>query len=154
MVNEQIGRVLRGARETLGLSQTAIARRAGVSTRLWAEVERGQRPNVSLHTAVRMLAEVGVSMSLSGVGGVAAVIRDVSLERASRAARAALRRASWTGRQILLADEGSDEMDMVAGVGRLSAVGRVSEQAYTVAHATKQQKPVGAAHPRAARGKR
>lgn len=150
MVDEQIGRMLRGARETLGLSQKVLALRAGVSTRLWAEVERGQRPNVSLHTAVRMLAEVGVSVSLSGAGGVATVIRDANVERASRAARAAVRRATWAGRQILLAEEGSGETDPVAPLGRLSAVSRVSEQAYAVARATKQRAPARSAGKRVA----
>ena len=65
MLTDQVGSLLRSARKTLGLTQAELARRARVSERLWAEVERGERPNVSLETALRMLSEVGVTVRLN-----------------------------------------------------------------------------------------
>lgn len=55
-----LGPLLRTRRLRAQLSQPEAARRAGVSTRLWSETERGQRPHVSATTLLRMLAEVGV----------------------------------------------------------------------------------------------
>ena len=61
---DSIGPLLRACRGRLGLSQPALAARVGVSTRLWSEVERGERPNVSFATVSRMLASVGVRLHL------------------------------------------------------------------------------------------
>jgi transcriptional regulator with XRE-family HTH domain len=87
MPTDQIGALLRTAREALGLSQKELARRAQVSHRLWAEVERGERPNVSLKTALRMLGEVGVSIRLTGPSGASRELRDPDTMAAARAAR-------------------------------------------------------------------
>lgn len=57
-----IGSLLRVRRGRLGLTQPAAAARVGVSTRLWSEVERGERPNVSFATVTRMLASVGIHL--------------------------------------------------------------------------------------------
>jgi transcriptional regulator with XRE-family HTH domain len=59
---DSIGPLLRACRGRLGLSQPTLAARVGVSTRLWSEVERGERPNVSFATVARMLASVGVRL--------------------------------------------------------------------------------------------
>lgn len=57
-----IGPVLHEHRKRLRLSQSEAARSAGVSTRLWAETERGQRPHVSATSLLRMLEVVGVAV--------------------------------------------------------------------------------------------
>lgn len=57
-----LGTVLRARRTRLGLSQPEAARQAGVSTRLWSETERGERPNVSAGSLLRMLREMGVTL--------------------------------------------------------------------------------------------
>lgn len=57
-----LGTVLRTHRIRLGLSQPAAAKQAGVSTRLWSETERGERPNVSAGSLLRMLREMGVTL--------------------------------------------------------------------------------------------
>lgn len=62
MLSDQLGARLKCSRKALRLTQRELARRAEVSERLWAEVERGERPNVSLETALRMLNLVGVSI--------------------------------------------------------------------------------------------
>ncbi|MEO7963579.1 MAG: helix-turn-helix transcriptional regulator [Gemmatimonadaceae bacterium] len=90
-------------------TQKELARRVGVSERLWAEVERGERPNVSLETALRMLSEVGVGIRLDDPLGSSVVLHDpaaAAAAAAARKARATIRRATWPGRQIRLAQEG------------------------------------------------
>jgi transcriptional regulator with XRE-family HTH domain len=119
----------------LGLSQKELARRARVSHRLWAEVERAERPNVSLETALRMLAEVGVSIRLTGPSGASQELRDPATAAAARAARAAVRRATWPGRQLRLEQEGTDDVAGARGASGLAAVSSVSTQAFAVAGA-------------------
>jgi transcriptional regulator with XRE-family HTH domain len=136
MLTDQIADLLKTARKGLGLTQKELARRAGVSHRLWAEVERGERPNVSLETALRMLSEVGVGIRLTDPRGTSREIRGPGTEAAARAARAAVRRATWQGRQIRLDQEGQEGQASPAAAraaGRLGAVTRVSEQAFAVA---------------------
>lgn len=62
LVPDLIGPVLHDHRNRLRLSQGEAARRAGVSTRLWAETERGQRPHVSATSLLRMLEAVEVAV--------------------------------------------------------------------------------------------
>lgn len=133
MLANQIADLLKTVRKGLGLSQKELARRAGVSHRLWAEVERGERPNVSLETALRMLSEVGVSIRLTDPQGTSREIRGPGTEAAARAARAAVRRATWQGRQIRLDQEGKESPAAARAADRLGAVARVSEQAFTIA---------------------
>lgn len=57
-----IGRALRTQREQLRMTQEQAAHLAGVSHRLWSEVERGARPNVSLETTIRMLQTLGLDL--------------------------------------------------------------------------------------------
>lgn len=141
MPTDQVGSLLRTARRRLGLSQMELARRAGVSTRLCAEVERGVRPNVSLATALRPLAEVGVSVQLTGPFDATTELTGSSA--ATRQARAAARRATWSGRPLRLGAaqrsgsveqrRSSGEIGELAGPAALAAVARVSGQAFAVA---------------------
>lgn len=142
MLAEQIGGLLRSARQALGSTQREMARRAGVSHRLWAEVERGERPNVSLETALRMLGEVGMGVRLTGPSGASRELRHPAGHTAARAARAALRRATWQGRQLRLEQEGMEDAAVVRGEERLAAVAQVSAQAFAVTRARR-----GAASP-------
>lgn len=60
-----LGLTLRRHRESIGLTQAEAAGLAGVSHRLWSEVERGARPNASLNTVLRMLQTAGMDMQLT-----------------------------------------------------------------------------------------
>lgn len=134
MLSRQIADLLKTARKALGLSQKELARRAGVSPRLWAEVERGERPNVSLETALRLLGEVGITMRFTDPRGVSRELRIPST--AARAARAAVRRATWSGRQIRLSQEGEEAehaLPSTQSADRLAEVALVSQQAFAVA---------------------
>lgn len=138
MFSDRIGSLLQNARSQLDLSRGELARRAGVSTRLVAELERGQRPNVSLETALRLLDVVGVSVVAKARNGDAAELRDESLpaaEAAERAARAARRRRTWTGRRVFLHDEGEDTRPVRSKAKRLVSVARVSRDAHVIAAA-------------------
>lgn len=131
MVATQIAATLRRARQSLGLTQREAAARAEVSHRLWSEVERGERPNVSLETAVRMLGHVGVTLRLADASGATTDVRDPSFEAAARAARAAVRRATWTGRVIRLEDD--HDAPMPTRAERIAAVSQVTRQAHAIA---------------------
>lgn len=133
MLVQQIGDLLKSARKALGLSQRELARRAKVSQRLWAEVERGKRSNVSLETALRMLGEVGVTVRLTDPLGGSRELRDPGTAAAARAARAAVRRTTWKGKQLKVQDEGADNLAPAGGADRLAAVTLVSQQAFAVA---------------------
>lgn len=134
MRTDEIAALLRTARNRIGLSQQELARRAGVSTRLMAEVERGDRPNVSFETALRLLHEAGVSVRFASRSTPARRGRSPRHADEARAARAAQRRKDWSGTQLWLAQEGRDEPVVPHGA-RLAAVTRVSRQAYVVAQA-------------------
>ena len=126
MLSAPIGGLLKDARRQLGLSREELAKRGGLSTRLVAELERGQRPNVSLESALQLLRIVGVSVSLSAP----------ALEREARAAR---RRQTWTGRQVRLHDESDDSYPVHSPAAQLGLVAEVSKQAYVVASAKKRR---------------
>ena len=152
MLSTQIADLLKIARNALGLSQKELARRAGVSHRLCAEVERGERPHVSLETALRLLGEVGVTVRLTDPLGSNHVLVDPSASANARASRAASRRATWQGRQIRLNQEGErgDNLAHAARVDNLAAVAVISEQAFAVASAqpiSVQEETVQAAQP-------
>ena len=107
MLSDGLGPLLKSSRQQLGLSRDALASQAGVSLRLVAEFERGQRNNVSLESALRLLKSVGITVVARAPHGPVAEIRGPAaarLERAARAARAALRRETWTGRHVHLRD--------------------------------------------------
>src|SRR4051812_3113927 len=135
MFSESIGRLLKNARRQLDVSREELARRGGVSTRLVAELERGQRPNVSLESALKLLNAVGVSVVAKAPNGVAAEIRSASAPALERAARAVRRRQTWTGRHVHL--HGGEDEPQAAGSKskRLSAVAQISKQAYLIASA-------------------
>src|ERR1019366_3002021 len=138
MFSARIGVLLKDARRYLSLSRADLAQRGEVSVRLVAELERGQRPNVSLESALKLLQVVGVSVVAQAPHGATAEIRGESatvLERAARAARAAQRRLTWTGRQVRLHDEGNDPRPERSTAKRLASVARVSRQAYVIAFA-------------------
>lgn len=136
MFSERIGGLLKNARQKLNVSREELARRGGVSTRLVAELERGQRPNVSLESALRLLSAVGVSLVAKAPSGVVAEIRSASapavLERAARATR---RRQTWTGRHVPLHGDDDEPQPVRSKAKRLAAVAQVSKQAYVIASA-------------------
>ena len=144
MLSARIGVLLKEARRHLSLSRADLAQRAGVSVRLVAELERGQRPNVSLESALKLLNVVGVSVIATAPHGAAAEIRGEGAEALERAARAALRRQTWTGRRVPLHTEGNDPRPERSKAKRLASVGRVSTQAYASASAVSRQKGVHA----------
>jgi transcriptional regulator with XRE-family HTH domain len=60
----ELGAILRRRRQALALTQGEAAGVSGVSLRLWSEVERGERPNVSFTTALRMLNTIGLDLEV------------------------------------------------------------------------------------------
>jgi len=135
MLSARIGMLLKDARRHLNLSRADLAHRGGVSVRLVAELERGQRPNVSLESALKLLNVVGVSVIAQAPHGAAAEIRGESAAALARAERAAVRRQTWTGRQVHLHDEGNDPRPVRSKAKRLASVAQVSKQAYVIAFA-------------------
>lgn len=133
MLSNQIAEFLKTSRKALGLTQKEVASRAGVSTRLWAEVERAERPNVSLLTALRMLGHVGISIRMTDASGITRELRDPDTAAIGRLARAAARRATWHGRQLRLDRDGAGDPPSPRGSDGVDAVALVSEQAFAVA---------------------
>ena len=123
MRTQQVARSLRAARRAVGATQKEMAERVGVSPRLWAEVERGERPNVSLDTALRMLNAVGLTVRLTS---------EVSSAAATLEARAAHRRATWTGGRTRLGEDDDPSVDELNAEERLGAVALVSQLAYSL----------------------
>ena len=144
MLSARIGVLLKDARRHLSLSRADLAQRVGVSVRLVAELERGQRPNVSLESALKLLNVVGVSVIAQAPHGAAAEIRGESAAALERAARAAQRRQTWTGRRVHLHDEGNDPRPARSKAKRLASVAQVSKQAYVIAFAGQHHKGVQA----------
>lgn len=127
---DPVGEVLQRARNRLGISQADLGRRVGVSTRLVSEMERGERPNVSLATALRVLDEAGVTLRLTEASGSSIELGD---PQRRAIARAAARRATWTGRMIRL-DQDDDEAPASPDArDRVLAVAEVSRQAFSIA---------------------
>jgi transcriptional regulator with XRE-family HTH domain len=144
MFSAQIGELLKHARQRLKLSREELARRCGVSTRLVAELERGQRPNVSLETTFTLLNAVGVSVIAQAPSGAKVEMRSTSSAALERAARAEHRRKTWKGRHIYLHDEGDEPKPARSQSKRLAAVIKVSKQAYLIASAARGGKAVNA----------
>lgn len=138
MLTKDIGATLRRARKALGITQAALARRALVTTRLVGELERGARPNVSLETALRIFAEVGITVRLTVLHENSVNVAEPASVDSARLARAAARRATWSGRQIRLRDEGREAPARRHDVKHIGAVARVSEQAFAIARATQE----------------
>jgi transcriptional regulator with XRE-family HTH domain len=140
MLSAKLGELLARARKDLGISREELARRGGVSTRLVAELERGQRPNVSLESSLRLLNLVGVSIAAKAPDGVTAEIRNARSAALERAARAALRRRTWSGGHIHLHEEGQAPEPGRSTAERLSAVSQISKQAFALAPAGRSRR--------------
>ncbi len=138
MLSDRIGDLLKRARQQFDLSREETARRAGVSTRLVAELERGQRPNVSLESALKLLRVVGVTVTANAPMDAEAEVAVQSVDALARAARAARRRQTWTGRRIALHEEGADPPPARSKSKRLASVALVSKQAYGIALAKRR----------------
>lgn len=133
LLSDNLGPLLKSARQHLGMSRDALASKADVSMRLVAEFERGQRSNVSLETALRLLRAVGITVVAKAPQGTAAEIKGAGAERLARAARAAHRRETWTGRHVRLRDSGDAPLAPRSLPRRIGAVAEVSAAAYAVA---------------------
>ncbi|MHB0948956.1 MAG: helix-turn-helix domain-containing protein [Gemmatimonadaceae bacterium] len=140
MLSSPVGPFIRSARRRQGLSQAELALRAGVSARLVAELERDERPNVSLETTLELFSVLGISVRLASHDGEVVEIRGASAELLDRQARAARRRKSWTGKRVSLRDSGEPPAAGRSAEERLRAVAEVSRQAYTVANAAKARR--------------
>lgn len=113
-----IATALRDARKAKKLSISALAAQSGVSPRLIGEFERGKRPNVSLDTALRLLAILNVRVALQNTSSAR---RDT----ATRAERAAIRRLTWVGHKGTVVDQDPPQAPDTRR-GRLLAVAQAS----------------------------
>lgn len=148
MFSARFGILLRDARKQLNMSREQLAQRGRVSSRLVAELERGQRPNVSLESALRLLDSVGVSILAKAPDGATAEIRSASSSALELAARAERRRQTWTGRHIHLHDEGKSPPPPRSKANRIAAVSDLSRQAYLIAGRTKRSTRSGSSRSR------
>ncbi|MHB1297752.1 MAG: helix-turn-helix transcriptional regulator [Gemmatimonadaceae bacterium] len=144
MLSSRLGALLRAARRSRNLSRAELSQHAEVSVRLIAELERGERPNVSLETALRLLSLVGLSMSVTPGEQQASGIRGSSDAAIARVQRAARRRQTWTGRHVKLSDAGEEPRPVSSAAGRVASVAEVSRLAYAVATAGKKATAVKA----------
>jgi transcriptional regulator with XRE-family HTH domain len=140
MLADHFGKLLRSARVYRGLSRVELARRGKVSLRLAAELEQGNRPNVSLESALTLLRAAGVSVVARAPQGETIEIRDSAAGELERAERAEQRRRTWTGRQVHLHASGDEPRPERSREKRMAAVARISRQAYAVA-AAERPKP-------------
>ncbi len=137
MLSHDLGPLLKDARQQLGLTREALAGRAGVSMRLVAEFERGQRSNVSLESALRLFTCVGITVVAKAPHGAAAEIRGTAAARLERAARAARRRETWTGRHVHLRHAGDPPTAPRSRPRRIASVAAVSTAAHVIASASR-----------------
>jgi transcriptional regulator with XRE-family HTH domain len=129
------------------MSRADLARESGVSVRLVAEFERGERPNISLETALRLLDLVGLSLSTKthgrsgarraaiGPRATARAERDERGDRAGSMTRAEMRRRSWTAGRSSRSGLDSEPVTPSAGAERIRAVAEASILAYAIAEA-------------------
>lgn len=153
MSQRTLGELLKSTRKLLGLTQADAAKRAGVSVRLWSEVERGERENVSLDTTIRLLGEMGIEMVLEAPTGARVGLTDGPAAERARLVRAEIRRATWAVRKLRLGD---DDDPPAAGpiARRLAAVHEVSRTAYELARSDRAVVARSNARQPSARGKR
>lgn len=144
MLSHSLGPLLKSSREQLGLSRAALAAKAGVSMRLVAEFERGQRGNVSLESALRLFKVVGITVVARAPHGPAAEIRGTAAARLERAARAAHRRETWTGRHVHLRDSGDAPRAPRSLPRRIASVAAISDAAYVIASGERGRPAVSA----------
>jgi transcriptional regulator with XRE-family HTH domain len=128
-----LGPLLKEARRRRGLSRSALAAAVGVSTRLVGEFERGERPNVSLETALRLFDAVGIELLAAAPDGARAEIRSAATESLHRAARVEQRRRTWTGRQVHLRDADDPPAAPADIAERVAAVAEISRRVYGLA---------------------
>ncbi len=111
-----------------------LARAGGVSPRLVSEFEHGNRPHVSLDTALRLMRLVHVPVNLEGLPSAArrtttdtttVATTDATTEAAARAERAARRRQSWHGWKTTVAAQTAPVAPSSA-MARLHAVASAS----------------------------
>lgn len=140
MLSGKLGQVLLHARKLQRLSREDLARRAGVSTRLVAELERGDRPNVSLESALRLLSQVGVSVAAQAPDGAVAHVGDSQSANIERAARAFVRRRMWTGALAHVHRAGQAPAGGGSPRDRLAALTQISNQAFGLANTTGRNK--------------
>lgn len=83
---KKVGLVLRAARESAGISQSALARRIGISAGQLAQIENGQRADPYFSSVARIAGALGLSLdsvaALCGTPGFSKTPR----VRSSRAA--------------------------------------------------------------------
>ncbi|HEY0995663.1 MAG TPA: helix-turn-helix transcriptional regulator [Gemmatimonadaceae bacterium] len=121
------------ARKRLGLSQQQLAAKVGVSVNTLGDLERGRRPRVALETVYRIMEITGISAVFRTPDGLSAEVGSDHVTE-ERAARAAVRRATWEGGVVPLhtseppAVHGSPE-------SRLRALTEMTRSAYAVAAA-------------------
>ena len=127
MENREIAEALRQARLRRGTTQRDIAAQVGVSTRLWAEFERGERPNVSLQTVLRMADALGLQFTLADERSAAEIALSSARERAER------RRAEWTGGHAPLGADIAPSGQKLTSTERFEAVAEASQLAYAFA---------------------
>lgn len=132
MLSEVLGQALQRARKQIPMSREELARRAHVSVRLVAEVERGDRPNVSLETFLRLLGIVGVSIVAEAPAGWTEAIQSSRTAALGRAARAAQRRQTWTGRHVHLRNSSDPPHTSATPAARVADLSRVSKEAYAL----------------------
>lgn len=137
MLSHDLGPLLKGARQQLGMTREALAAKAGVSMRLVAEFERGQRSNVSLESALRLFTSVGITVVARAPHGAATEIRGAAAARLERAARAARRRETWTGRHVHLKHSGDAPRAPRSKPRRIASVAAVSHAAHVIASASR-----------------
>lgn len=137
MLSHDLGPLLKSARQQLGVTRETLAAKAGVSMRLVAEFERGQRSNVSLESALRMFTSVGITVVARAANGTAAEIRGAASARLERAARAARRRETWTGRHVHLRHSGEAPIAPRSRPRRIASVAAISEAAHVIASASR-----------------
>ena len=142
MLSDGLGPLLKSSRQQLGLSRDALASQAGVSLRLVAEFERGQRNNVSLESALRLLKSVGITVVARAPHGPVVEIRGTAAARLERAARGARRRETWTGRHVHLRDSADAPPPPRSPSRRIASVAAISDAAYAIA-ASGRERPVG-----------
>ena len=135
MLPATLGTAIRTARKAQRISRADLAQSAGVSLRLVSELERGERPNVSLASALQILHLLGIGLRVTDE----AEKKDAAA--LSRAARRAAREATWFGSIGSLNDTILIEAPQTLA-GRIAAVTRVSELAYAIRRAAHDSKPV------------
>lgn len=129
----QLGAHFKAARKALRWSQRDVAESVGVSERLVREFERGLRPNLSVDTAFRLLAHVGVSIQVEGHGAFPSRVYLPDMDAQSMAARAQIRRVTWRGAQTRLSSSEDEPTPPRSRAQRMASVAQVSALAYALA---------------------